>query len=674
MNIQLAQFNFKIFFKTILISMLLLINPSAWAAVSEGDILTTTVEFSPASGPLGFFSENPYSAVWHFKNSTYFVWVDAQFRPWVSQTTDGTTIQVPLDIGPDYKAQADGHHRFALGVDKLGFIHVTGDMHNYTDGTISAASTYVPRYQKQKILYWKSKLPENIAAGFSFAGGLKSSTAMPGGGWMIGRFFTDNNGELYYSSSVHAYHSNNNRGYQSVGLYKYNPTTVDTINKTTGSWTSIGGLAPVNPPYLTHHFPVFFWELSGLASDLKFQNYQANFKFDRYNNLHFAVSSNTNSNAYGANRLLYAMLPNGGTTWQRADGSAITGFPIRGISGLPASADLVAEKNTAPGFGPWVGVIADKNGKVGVGVDGTWYLRDKDTNKWALNSQFPYSYYGYRLPDNSLIFITTDRGSGNIIRTDSFDSPTYEYKFPSFPWLVDLDENSLKTSGVVYGVGLNKTYVMYQGKIRRMPTSQGVLKTTIQKEPIPAMAGKNIALLPAEVAGTFQIVPDRSDPTKLVNVTQNYGTSIEGVNDSFYYLYVPLKNDRVVTARVWTAANGYSRAGIMMRETLTPNSAYASIIASPGTGGKGILFSYRAVTGGVAENLVAVPPRIGSTYWLRLERKGNTFTGYSSLDGVTWTATVTKTIPMNANYYIGFPAASYSTTIQTSTFDNVVIE
>ena len=50
-----------------------------------------------------------------------------------------------------------------------------------------------------------------------------------------------------------------------------------------------------------------------------------------------------------------------------------------------------------------------------------------------------------------------------------------------------------------------------------------------------------------------------------------------------------------------------------------------------------------------------------SEHWLRLQRVGNTFTGYASYDGQTWTELGSDTITMSNQIYLGFSVSSHST-------------
>jgi len=62
-------------------------------------------------------------------------------------------------------------------------------------------------------------------------------------------------------------------------------------------------------------------------------------------------------------------------------------------------------------------------------------------------------------------------------------------------------------------------------------------------------------------------------------------------------------------------------------------------------------------------------------YWLKLIHVGNTFSGYRSPDGATWTLIGEQTIPtMAANIYVGLSVtARDNTKLNTSSFDSVSV-
>jgi fibronectin type 3 domain-containing protein len=161
-----------------------------------------------------------------------------------------------------------------------------------------------------------------------------------------------------------------------------------------------------------------------------------------------------------------------------------------------------------------------------------------------------------------------------------------------------------------------------------------------------------------------------SNNTYLINGS---GTGIGGTADGFGYVYGSATGDVTVTARLWRVAGTLSRTGIMFRETLDPN-ARTLIMKLGDVGGREGGFGIRSATGGsmtvAGGNDYTIVPT-----WYRLQRSGNTFTGYESSDGNTWFVVDSGTVAMAGTYYIGLAACSGSTTgaVDSSVFDNVTI-
>jgi hypothetical protein len=60
--------------------------------------------------------------------------------------------------------------------------------------------------------------------------------------------------------------------------------------------------------------------------------------------------------------------------------------------------------------------------------------------------------------------------------------------------------------------------------------------------------------------------------------------------------------------------------------------------------------------------------------WVKLQRSGNTFTGYASPDGVNWTLISTKDVGMTGAVTAGLAVTSKrESTLNISTFDGVTI-
>jgi hypothetical protein len=134
-----------------------------------------------------------------------------------------------------------------------------------------------------------------------------------------------------------------------------------------------------------------------------------------------------------------------------------------------------------------------------------------------------------------------------------------------------------------------------------------------------------------------------------------------------------LSGDGTIVARLLSLQGGASSesTGVMIRETLDPGSAHA--YAAYG-GSSFIYFTERPSTGAnssLQTNSIAVT----FPYWVKLVRAGNTFSVYSSSDGVNWVQIgVSQTIPMAQNVFVGLAVCSDDNTkLATATFDNVTI-
>jgi hypothetical protein len=150
------------------------------------------------------------------------------------------------------------------------------------------------------------------------------------------------------------------------------------------------------------------------------------------------------------------------------------------------------------------------------------------------------------------------------------------------------------------------------------------------------------------------------------------GADIWDSADGFRYMDQLISGDCIITTRVATLqnVNAWSKAGVMIRETLAANSANAAVVVTPGSG---VSFQWRTSTGGASSFTSTVG--LSAPYWVRIVRSGNTFSGFRSSDGQSWTSMGTPvTIPMATSVYIGLAVTSHNnSTACTATFDNVSI-
>jgi chitodextrinase len=133
------------------------------------------------------------------------------------------------------------------------------------------------------------------------------------------------------------------------------------------------------------------------------------------------------------------------------------------------------------------------------------------------------------------------------------------------------------------------------------------------------------------------------------------GTDIWLTADEFHYVYQQVSGDFDVVARVASveAVTQYSKAGVMIRESLTGSAANAALMMPAGTGL--LMFQTRAVAGATAERINVTA---GLPVWTKLERRGNVITAHSSLDGSVWTVVGSQTLTLPSSVFVGLVVTS----------------
>jgi regulation of enolase protein 1 (concanavalin A-like superfamily) len=147
------------------------------------------------------------------------------------------------------------------------------------------------------------------------------------------------------------------------------------------------------------------------------------------------------------------------------------------------------------------------------------------------------------------------------------------------------------------------------------------------------------------------------------------GADIWNSADAFHYAYLRFTGDVAIVARVASVeyVAAWTKAGVMIRETLSPSSAHAMMLVSPG---RGVAFQRRTSTGGLSTHTsggAGVAPK-----WVKLARSGHTIAASISSDGATWTEVGRDTFSMSAEVYVGLAVTSHDATrTATATFDQV---
>lgn len=158
--------------------------------------------------------------------------------------------------------------------------------------------------------------------------------------------------------------------------------------------------------------------------------------------------------------------------------------------------------------------------------------------------------------------------------------------------------------------------------------------------------------------------------TNGVFTVEGAGSGAWSTNDAFRFVYQTVNsNNCTIVGRI--ASLSSFQAGVMIRQSLAANDAYAHSklhVSHPGR------FEYRTAAGVTAILGGSTPTNIAAPYWFKVVRAGNTFTGYTSSNNVTWTQTATTNITMSNPVYVGLTTASNTTnSLSTATFDNVSV-
>ena len=148
------------------------------------------------------------------------------------------------------------------------------------------------------------------------------------------------------------------------------------------------------------------------------------------------------------------------------------------------------------------------------------------------------------------------------------------------------------------------------------------------------------------------------------------GADVWGNTDAFHFTWQRVSGDVDVIARVVSVeyVHAWVKAGVMVRERLTADSAHAFMLVSPA---KGRPFQRRLANGGLSTSTASVGV---APAWVKLERRGNVISAFVSDDGVAWTLLASETFAMATEAHVGLAVSSHDATrLATATFDNVTV-
>jgi hypothetical protein len=137
-----------------------------------------------------------------------------------------------------------------------------------------------------------------------------------------------------------------------------------------------------------------------------------------------------------------------------------------------------------------------------------------------------------------------------------------------------------------------------------------------------------------------------------------HGADIWDRSDQFHFAWKQVSGAASIIAKIESVENvhEWSKAGVMIRDTLEPESRHAMVAITPS---KGVWFGRREAKGG--SSVSTKEGDITAPQWVKLERTvGGLVRAYYSADGTKWTQFGNAAVMMDTPMYIGLVVTSHS--------------
>ena len=147
------------------------------------------------------------------------------------------------------------------------------------------------------------------------------------------------------------------------------------------------------------------------------------------------------------------------------------------------------------------------------------------------------------------------------------------------------------------------------------------------------------------------------------------GANIWAATDAFHFVWKRVTGDFDFNADVQFVGAGavaHRKAVLMVRQDLTPDSAYADV-ALHGDGLTSLQF--RPAAGAETQEIRST---VNAPIRIRIERRGSSFTAFAGKPGEELTATAPQEVNLPASVYIGLGVCSHDAgVLETAIFSNV---
>ncbi len=190
--------------------------------------------------------------------------------------------------------------------------------------------------------------------------------------------------------------------------------------------------------------------------------------------------------------------------------------------------------------------------------------------------------------------------------------------------------------------------------------TKGVMSITMTALilPITCLSSENIQSWSANDIGEMNLPGSFISDNNTITLNGS-GNDIWNDHDDFYYVYKPIKGDATIITQVLSVeyTQAWAKGAVMFRESLDTGSKNVALDYSAH---EHVALQWRPVAD---ERSYYWGRNVGTgPVWLKLDRKGDLFTGHYSLDGVNWQLTTSKTIEMSEDIYVGLAASPHVST------------
>jgi hypothetical protein len=151
------------------------------------------------------------------------------------------------------------------------------------------------------------------------------------------------------------------------------------------------------------------------------------------------------------------------------------------------------------------------------------------------------------------------------------------------------------------------------------------------------------------------------------------GGNISGVADALGFTYQEVTGDFVIIGRLINVdESGKEKVGLMVRESLAPEARAIALMLGE-VGARQCRFGTRA------DASTSIKWQKGNDYtwapvWFKIQRAGNVFTGYQSIDGTNWFKVGSSTAPLANHSLVGLAVTAQNNDVfNTTVFDHVTM-